>query len=59
MAERVGYRISLKMRELGMLTRPMGDTIVFMPPLASSKDDISAMVSIMEQAIVEMTEGAK
>lgn len=57
--ERVGYRISLKMRELGMLTRPMGDTIVFMPPLASSKDDISAMVSIMEQAIVEMTEGAK
>ena len=54
--ERTGYRITLKMRELGMLTRPMGDTIVFMPPLSSTKEEITAMVDIMEKAIRAVTE---
>ncbi|KJD54844.1 hypothetical protein UZ38_25305, partial [Bacillus amyloliquefaciens] len=53
--ERIGYRVSLKMRELGMLTRPLGDVIAFLPPLASTADDLSAMVSIMKEAIQEVT----
>ncbi|MBB6450079.1 lysine--8-amino-7-oxononanoate aminotransferase [Geomicrobium halophilum] len=53
--KRVGYQVSLKMRELGMLTRPMGDVIVFMPPLASTRDELEAMVSIMKDAISEVT----
>jgi adenosylmethionine-8-amino-7-oxononanoate aminotransferase len=39
------------MRELGMLTRPTGDVIVFMPPLVSSKTELKAMVEIMKKAI--------
>jgi lysine--8-amino-7-oxononanoate aminotransferase len=52
---RMGYKVSLKMRELGMLTRPMGDVIVFMPPLVSTMEDLKAMVNIMKQAIHEVT----
>ncbi|MEC2071835.1 adenosylmethionine--8-amino-7-oxononanoate transaminase [Alkalihalophilus marmarensis] len=53
--ERIGYRTTLEMRKLGMLSRPLGDTIVFMPPYASSYEDLDAMISIMEQAIKETT----
>lgn len=52
---RMGYQVTLKMRELGMLTRPTGDVIVFMPPLVSTKEELKAMVNIMKQAIQEVT----
>ncbi|MFC0471535.1 adenosylmethionine--8-amino-7-oxononanoate transaminase [Halalkalibacter kiskunsagensis] len=49
--KRIGYKVSLKMRELGMLTRPLGNVIVFMPPLVSTKDELETMVNIMKEAI--------
>ncbi|EGL81520.1 adenosylmethionine-8-amino-7-oxononanoate aminotransferase [Caldalkalibacillus thermarum TA2.A1] len=54
---RMGYRVSLKMRELGMLTRPMGDVLVFMPPLCSTREELQEMISIMRQAIEQVTQG--
>jgi lysine--8-amino-7-oxononanoate aminotransferase len=48
---RTGYEVTLKMRELGMLSRPMGDVIVFMPPLASSESELLEMIAIMKKAI--------
>ncbi|MGI8386863.1 adenosylmethionine--8-amino-7-oxononanoate transaminase [Robertmurraya sp. P23] len=56
---RVGYQVTLKMRELGMLTRPLGDVIVFMPPLVSTREDLRAMVMIMKEAICEVTTGVE
>ncbi|KMY53037.1 adenosylmethionine-8-amino-7-oxononanoate aminotransferase [Bacillus sp. FJAT-27231] len=53
--ERMAYRATLRMRELGMLTRPLGDVIVFMPPLASSYEDLDEMAAIMKQAIREIS----
>ena len=53
--KRVGYHVSLKMRELGMLTRPMGDVIVLMPPLVSSNEELKEMVAIMKEAIEIIT----
>ncbi|MBT2572365.1 adenosylmethionine--8-amino-7-oxononanoate transaminase [Bacillus sp. ISL-51] len=53
--QRVGYKVSLKMRELGMLTRPLGDVVAFLPPLASTTEELEAMVSIMKEAIREVT----
>ncbi|MBT2728508.1 adenosylmethionine--8-amino-7-oxononanoate transaminase [Bacillus sp. ISL-75] len=55
--KRVGYQVTLKMRELGMLTRPLGDVIVFFPPLVSTREEIKAMVMIMKEAINEVTNG--
>nr|WP_192599082.1 adenosylmethionine--8-amino-7-oxononanoate transaminase [Sporosarcina limicola] len=52
---RVGYQSTLKMRELGMLTRPLGDVIVFMPPLAATHNQLKEMVSILKQGIVWAT----
>ncbi|WP_026675127.1 adenosylmethionine--8-amino-7-oxononanoate transaminase [Alkalihalobacterium bogoriense] len=53
---RMGYAVSLKMRELGMLTRPMGDVLVLMPPLVSTLEELRDMVNIMKQAIIEVTD---
>ncbi|MED1470725.1 adenosylmethionine--8-amino-7-oxononanoate transaminase [Bacillus salipaludis] len=53
--KRIGYQATLKMRELGMLTRPLGDTIVFMPPHVSTIEELKEMVAIMKEAIIEVT----
>ncbi|MFB4164067.1 adenosylmethionine--8-amino-7-oxononanoate transaminase [Alteribacillus sp. JSM 102045] len=52
---RVGYKSSLKMRELGLLTRPMGDVAVFMPPLVSTTFELQEMTAIMKEAIEAVT----
>ncbi|MCF6094289.1 adenosylmethionine--8-amino-7-oxononanoate transaminase [Microaerobacter geothermalis] len=53
---RLGYQVTLKMRQLGMLSRPLGDTIVFMPPLSSSEEELKEMIRIMKEAIFQITE---
>ena len=53
---RMGYDITLEMRERGMLTRPMGDVLVFMPPLCSTDKELKEMIQIMRDAIVHVTE---
>ncbi|TXL65759.1 adenosylmethionine--8-amino-7-oxononanoate transaminase [Cerasibacillus terrae] len=55
--QRIGYHATLKMRELSMLTRPVGrDTIVFMPPLTTTKEQLKEMVDILKQGIILVTE---
>jgi lysine--8-amino-7-oxononanoate aminotransferase len=56
-ADRTGFQVALKLRELGMLTRPMGDNVVFMPPLSSTDEELREMVSLMRKAIELVTEG--
>src|SRR6266511_1825250 len=53
--DRTGHRVCGRARELGMLTRPLGDVVVFMPPLASEAEDLQAMLSILHQAIEDVT----
>ncbi|ARJ40327.1 adenosylmethionine--8-amino-7-oxononanoate aminotransferase BioA [Sporosarcina ureae] len=53
---RVAYRATLKMRELGLLTRPLGDVIVLMPPLATSHEQLAEMVNLMKSGIQAATE---
>ncbi|OXM15253.1 adenosylmethionine--8-amino-7-oxononanoate transaminase [Paenibacillus herberti] len=55
-AERVGVRTSLRARELGMLTRPLGNAIVFIPPLASSIAELDEMTDILAESILYVTE---
>ncbi len=49
--ERTGYKVTLQMRKEGMLTRPMGDVLVFMPPLSSTEEELIDMINIMELSI--------
>jgi len=53
----VGQRVCRRARELGMITRPLGDVVTFVPPLATEDSDLDAMLDILEQAVVEGTEG--
>jgi len=50
---RVGYRVCRRARELGLITRPLGDVVVFMPPLASTEEELSEMAEILVQAVKE------
>lgn len=53
--EAVGVRVCGRAAELGLLTRPLGNVVVFMPPLASRLPDLAAMLEILERAIVDVT----
>ena len=50
---RLGHRVTLAARRRGAVVRPLGDTIVLMPPLAISKRDLSRLVSITAESIRE------
>lgn len=54
--QQIGVRVCDRSRELGMIIRPLGNVIVFMPPLASTTDELSDMLCILRQAIVDATE---
>jgi adenosylmethionine-8-amino-7-oxononanoate aminotransferase len=49
--ERVGARICLAARECGVLTRPIQDVVVFMPPLCVSADEVRFGVEAIGNAI--------
>jgi lysine---8-amino-7-oxononanoate aminotransferase len=50
-----GARVCRRARELGMITRPLGDVVTFLPPLATEMDDLEAMLDILGQAVAETT----
>jgi adenosylmethionine-8-amino-7-oxononanoate aminotransferase len=50
-ALRMGHRVTLEARERGAIIRPLGDTMVLMPPLAISKADLRRLVEITADSI--------
>ncbi len=50
-ALRLGHRVTLEARERGAIIRPLGDTIVLMPPLSISKGDLRRLVEITTESI--------
>lgn len=54
--DRVGVKVCRRARELGMLLRPLGNVIVFMPPLAAAKEELDEMADILYQSIRDITE---
>lgn len=52
-SQRVGYRVCRRARELGLITRPLGDVVVFMPPLASTEGELAEMAGILVRALRE------
>jgi adenosylmethionine-8-amino-7-oxononanoate aminotransferase len=51
-----GARVCRQARDLGLVTRPLGDVVTLVPPLASTDDDLEAMTSILGRAIENVTE---
>ena len=49
--DRMGEKVCLAAREHGLLTRPILDTVVLMPPLCCGPDELDHAVSAISQAI--------
>ena len=47
----LGHRVTLAARKRGAIVRPLGDTIVLMPPLSISKADLRRLVDIVSASI--------
>ena len=50
-ALRLGHRVTLAARERGAIVRPLGDTIVLMPPLSISSAELRRLVAITAESI--------
>ena len=49
--DRIGHRVTFTARTLGLLIRPIGDTIILMPPLSATVQELKQMVDIITVAI--------
>ncbi len=49
--KRVGARVCQTAREFGLITRPVGDVLVLLPPYCTHPDELEKMVSALHQAI--------
>jgi adenosylmethionine---8-amino-7-oxononanoate aminotransferase len=45
-ALRMGHRVTLEARKRGAIVRPLGDTVVLVPPLSISKEDLRRLLEI-------------
>jgi adenosylmethionine-8-amino-7-oxononanoate aminotransferase len=50
-ARRVGHRVGLAMRDKGVFARPLGDTLVLMPPLTSTDDELRMIAAVLQSAV--------
>jgi adenosylmethionine-8-amino-7-oxononanoate aminotransferase len=55
---RMGHRATLEARRRGAVIRPLGDTVVLMPPLSIEADELEELVEITSDAIVAATVAA-
>ncbi len=55
-SHRVGHRVILAARRLGVILRPLGDVIVLMPPLSISPEELQDLARITLEAIRRGTE---
>jgi adenosylmethionine-8-amino-7-oxononanoate aminotransferase len=50
-ALRTGHRVTLEARRRGAIVRPLGDTVVLVPPLSIVTDDLEALLTIVADSI--------
>ena len=53
---RMGHQAIMAARKRGLIIRPLGDTVILMPPLASSLEELKHLMDGTEAAIREVTE---
>jgi adenosylmethionine-8-amino-7-oxononanoate aminotransferase len=53
--ERIGHRGILAARRRGVVLRPLGDTLVLMPPLSIRTEEIATLVTVAAESITEVT----
>ena len=54
LGERAGIRVCEAMARRGVLTRPVGNVIVLMPPYCTTRSQLRKMVSALVESVVEV-----
>lgn len=54
--ERAGIKVCLEARKHGVLSRPLGNTIVIFPPLVISKSELELLLNVLQDSIRKATE---
>jgi adenosylmethionine-8-amino-7-oxononanoate aminotransferase len=54
-ADRIGHHVCMAMRRDGVILRPLGDTVVLMPPLSVSEEQLDHIVTSLARAIESVT----
>lgn len=49
--DKMGWKVSYKARELGVLIRPLGNVVVIMPPLSISLENLDQLMNVIKKAI--------
>lgn len=57
--ERAGIRVCEAMARRGVLTRPIGNVIVLMPPYCTTQQQLRRMVEALHVSIAEVTQGKR
>ena len=52
---RMGARVTAAARRRGVIVRPLGDVVVLMPPLSITGEEIDRLVTVVRDAIAEVT----
>ena len=50
-ADRMGIKVCMEMRERGVLTRPIGNTIVLMPPYCIRDEQLERVLSVLAESV--------
>ena len=53
--KRIGYKVILEARKRNVMIRPLGDVIALMPPLSISDNELTFLVDIVYESILEVT----
>lgn len=51
---KIGYKVAMRVRDKGIIIRPLGDVVVLMPPLAMEEGELTALVNGIAEAIEEV-----
>ena len=52
---RIGYKVVLEARKRNVMIRPLGDVIVLMPPLSIAEDELTSLVDVVYESVLEVT----
>ncbi len=52
--EKICIKISQNARKYGLITRPLGNVLVLMPPLSSSKDELSFITEALYKSLIDI-----
>jgi adenosylmethionine-8-amino-7-oxononanoate aminotransferase len=53
-SERIGHQVAMAARRHGVVVRPLGDSIILMPPLAMSTKQIDSLGQAVGAAIADV-----